>query len=276
MSKPEILSRPMTSVVPRYGLAVLSVAIALGLALLGEVYALHKLEFPVLLSAIAITIWYAGNGPGALALLAAVLSFEYFFAEPRYSLYIHPADRPLFVLFILFAFIIAWFSARRRRIERALGEARDKLEIEVAERTQQASLLNLTHDTIFVRDMSDVITYWNRGAEGFYGWTAEEAIGSRTHDLLQTIFPAPLGEINAEVLRTARWEGELVHTKRDGTKVTVASRWALQRDESGNPVAVLETNNDITERKRAEEEIRKLNAELEQRVIERTAELGAH
>ncbi len=113
------------------------------------------------------------------------------------------------------------------------------------------------------------------GLEEFYGWTAEEAIGRRTHDLLQTIFPAPLEEINAELLRTGRWEGELVHTKRDGTKVTVASRWALQRDESGNPVAVLETNNDITERKRAEEEIRKLNAELEQRVIERTAELEA-
>ncbi len=56
-------------------------------------------------------------------------------------------------------------------------QARDKLEMEVAERTQQASLLNLTHDTIFVRDMNDVITYWNRGAQELYGWTAEEAIG---------------------------------------------------------------------------------------------------
>jgi PAS domain S-box-containing protein len=108
-----------------------------------------------------------------------------------------------------------------------------------------------------------------------YGWTAEQAIHKRTHELLQTVFPAPLEEINAELLRTGRWEGELVHTRGDGTKVITASRWALQRENSGNPVAVLETNNDISERKRAEEEIRKLNAELEQRVTERTAELKA-
>ena len=149
----------------------------------------------------------------------------------------------------------------RKRAEEALRE--------------QASLLSLTHDAIFVRDMSDVITYWNRGAQEFYGWMAEDAIGKRTHDLLQTIFPAPLEEINAELLRTGRWEGDLVHTKRDGTKLIVASRWALQQHESGNPVAVLETNNDITERKRAEEELRKVNEELEQRVIERTIGLEA-
>jgi PAS domain S-box-containing protein len=74
----------------------------------------------------------------------------------------------------------------------------------VAERTQQASLLNLTHDTIFVRDMSDVITYWNRGAQELYGWTAEEAIGKRAHELLQTVFPVPLEEIRAELLRSGR------------------------------------------------------------------------
>jgi PAS domain S-box-containing protein len=154
---------------------------------------------------------------------------------------------------------------------------RDITERKLAEEglREQASLLSLTHDAIFVRDMSDVITYWNRGAEGFYGWMAEDAIGKRTHDLLRTIFPAPFDEINAELLRTGRWEGDLVHTKRDGTKLIVASRWALQQNESGNPVAVLETNNDITERKRAEEEIRKVNEELEQRVIERTIGLEA-
>src|SRR5439155_22553396 len=69
-------------------------------------------------------------------------------------------------------------------------------------------------------------------------------------------------EINAELLKTGQWQGELVHTRRDGTLVTVASRWALQRDESGNPLAILETNNDITEQKEAEERLRRSQAFL--------------
>jgi PAS domain S-box-containing protein len=117
---------------------------------------------------------------------------------------------------------------------------------------ERVQLLDLTHDTIFVRDMNDVITFWNRGAEELYGWKSEQVVGKVTHQLMQTIFPARLEAINAELFRTGRWEGELIHTKRDGSQVTVASRWALQRDEQGNRIAILETNNDITERKRAE------------------------
>ena len=121
---------------------------------------------------------------------------------------------------------------------------------------EQASLLNLTHDCIFVRGMDDVITYWNRGAEELYGWTAATAIGKVCHQLMETIFPSPLEDINGELLRKGRWEGEVVHAKRDGTRVVVASRWSLQRDERQQPLAILETNNDITERKRAEAELR--------------------
>jgi PAS domain S-box-containing protein len=116
----------------------------------------------------------------------------------------------------------------------------------------QANLLDLTHDTVFVRGMDDVITYWNRGAAELYGWSSEEALGKVTHQLLQTTFPTPLDEINTELLRAGRWEGELTHTKRDATRVIVASRWSLQRDMQGRPAAILETNNDITERKHAE------------------------
>jgi len=275
MSKPEISSRRMISVVLRYGLAVVSVAVALGLALLAQLQTVPDLEFPLFLTAIAITVWYAGAGPGVLAVVFSGLGFDYFLAQPRYTLYIEPPNRPLFVVFILFALMIAWFSSRRRRIEQELRQALDELDT-AAKRSQHARLLNLTHDTIFVRDMSDLITYWNRGAEEFYGWTAEQVVGKvTTHQLLQTVFPAPLEQINAKLLRTGRWEGELVHTKRDGTQVVVASRWSMEQDEQGRPLATLETNNDISERKRAEEEIRKLNAELEQRVIERTTELEA-
>jgi PAS domain S-box-containing protein len=144
-----------------------------------------------------------------------------------------------------------------------LSRSNDQLRIEIAERgraenalREQASLLDLTHDTIFVRDMNDVITYWNRGAEEMYGWKREEALGQVSHRLTQTIFPAPLVDINAELLRTGRWSGELVHTRRDGTRAVVASRWSLQRDDQGSPIGTLESNNDITERKQAEEGLR--------------------
>jgi two-component system sensor kinase FixL len=121
---------------------------------------------------------------------------------------------------------------------------------------ERANLLNLTHDSIFVHGINGAIRYWNRGAEELYGWTAEEVVGSIAYDLLKTVFPASLEQIEAEVMRADRWEGELVHTKKDGSQVVVASRWSLQRDEQGTPAAILETNNDITERKRAEAEAR--------------------
>ena len=198
----------------------------------------------------------------AVVSIIAILCLDYFFTAPFFSLtMIEPLDAVALATFLGTALVITSLMSKRKRAEEVLRE--------------QANLLNLTHDTIFVRDMSNVITYWNRGAQELYGWTAEEAIGKQAHQFLQTVFPLPIDEIRAELLRSGRWEGELVHTKRDGTKLIVASRWALQRDAEGRPAGILETNNDITERKRAEGEIRKLNAELEQRVIERTDELEA-
>jgi PAS domain S-box-containing protein len=130
---------------------------------------------------------------------------------------------------------------------------------------EQASLLDQTHDAIFVRNMDDVITYWNRGARELYGSRAEEAIGKSSHELLRTVFPTPPDELRAELLRTGRWDGELKHFRADGTEVIVASRWALQRDIREQPIAILETNNDVTERKRREDEIKRLNEELAKR-----------
>jgi PAS domain S-box-containing protein len=152
--------------------------------------------------------------------------------------------------------------------------ARDISERKRAEQIlrERADLLDLTHDTVFVRNMNNVITYWNRGAEESYGWTLQDAVGQVSYELLRTIFPEPLDDINAKLLRTGRWEGELVHTTRNGARLVVASRWSLQRDERGNPSAILETNNDVTERKRLKTHCAKARPGLEE--AQRIAHVG--
>jgi PAS domain S-box-containing protein len=264
--KPSLLKelRP----IQRYGLAVASVTIAIGTGLLLQRYSLRGVESILFLLAIALTVWFGGGGPAILAVVLSSLFFNYFFTEPLYSLYIGSSELPYYLAFILFATLLTWFSTVRRRVERELLQSRDELQREVAERTQQANLLNLTHDTIFVRDISDMITYWNRGAQELYGWTEQQAIGNHSDQLLQTEFSIPIEKVRAELLRTGRWEGELRKTKADGSRVVVASRWSLQRDERGHPVAILETNNDVTDRKRREEEIRTLNHELGKRTTD--------
>ncbi len=121
---------------------------------------------------------------------------------------------------------------------------------------EQSQLLDLAHDAILSMDLSGIISFWSLGAERMYGWSREEAMGKSSHGLLCTIFPQPLEEIESKLVSAGHWEGELVHTRRDGAQLRVASRWALRRDAQGRPQSFLEINTDITERHRIEEQLR--------------------
>jgi protein-histidine pros-kinase len=139
-------------------------------------------------------------------------------------------------------------ASARRKVEKALRD--------------QAVILDLINDSVVLRDLKDRITYWNQGAQRVYGWSNQEVLGRISHDVLKTSFPRPLEEIRSILLAQGHWEGELVHTRRDGSRLTVASRWTLQRDADGHPVAIIELNYDITERKRFEQALHEKNVEL--------------
>src|SRR5580704_13650348 len=142
-----------------------------------------------------------------------------------------------------------------------------------AELARQAGLLDLSFNAVIVRDAEDGITYWNKGAEELYGWTRDEAMGQVTHTLFQTIFPEPLDSILARLRREGRWQGELAHTRKNGTSLHALSRWALTRDPQTNSESILEANIDITQTKEAEHALHVLVETLENRVSERTREL---
>jgi PAS domain S-box-containing protein len=259
--------------------AILSYAVAFlspACAIIVESWLQSGATVSLFLCAIILSAWFGGIGPGLTATAVSILGFRYFFMPPTYSFAVDAAHVPRLALFVLVSLFVGSLTAAQRSTAASLRNARDDLQkknralqAENIERKhheeklrEQAQLLDLTHDTIFVRDMNDVITYWNRGAEEQYGWKEVEALGRVSHQLTQTVFPAPLDEINAELLRTGRWEGELIHARRDGTRVVVASRWSLQKGGQGDPIAILETNNDITERRRFEDALRGAQVEL--------------
>ena len=113
---------------------------------------------------------------------------------------------------------------------------------------QPLDLLELAQEAILVRDPhGGRIGSWNRAAEALYGWSRKDAVGTLAHRLLETQFPQPLAEIQAELLARGDWQGQLVQTTRDGRRLTVWSRWVLQRDERGQPSACAELATDLTD-----------------------------
>ena len=144
------------------------------------------------------------------------------------------------------------------KVGRDITERR-RVDQELAER---ALLLDLSNDAILVRDPADRVTYWNDSASELYGYSRAEATGCVTHELLQTEFPEPLERITEQLHRDGRWTGELIHTRKDGSKLVVMSRWALERDERGSLKCVLESNNDITQQKLSEKALRESESQL--------------
>lgn len=148
----------------------------------------------------------------------------------------------------------------RIRLLRLEKERADELELQIARRTvqlkQQAELLNVAQDAIILTDIDGKIIFWSTGAENTYGFSQEESIGSNIYDLLQTESQVPIRDIIKTVKHEGRWEGELIHTCKEGRKATIHSKWILRQNEVDGILEIMEVNRDITSRKQVEEAVK--------------------
>lgn len=133
------------------------------------------------------------------------------------------------------------------------------------ERRRRSTLSKAVESSpVMIHSEDGVIEYWPRGCETLFGYTAEEAVGQRAPDLLKTEYPIPAAEIDATIRRTGEWAGELRQTSRDGRRLWVATRIALDRPEIDSGLKLVETMTDITELKRSNAALRDTEQSLEQ------------
>ncbi|MCF7873358.1 MAG: PAS domain S-box protein [Candidatus Omnitrophica bacterium] len=137
----------------------------------------------------------------------------------------------------------------------------------------QCRLAKLIDEPVITCDLDNKILLWNQGAEKKYGWTKEEALNKDENQLLKTKANQDFRQIKKEIKKKGKWEGELVQEKSDGRKIIAWSKWVYDRDQAGNPIAIIKINNEITHQKRMESALENAYQESEKTAIKRTIEL---
>jgi len=102
-------------------------------------------------------------------------------------------------------------------------------------------------DALMVRNLDETIRYRSDGAKKLYGWDSHDALGTTSHQLLKTVFLVPLEVIQQELCANGHWIGQLIHVRRDGSRVTVASHWVTEQspDSQDGSIKVIEVNSPL-------------------------------
>ena len=264
---------PMPAIL-RYGIAVLSVAIAIGLGF----FLLRRFEaiLTPFLFAVAATVWYAGTGPGVLAIVLSVLSLNYFFLRPFSFSPISYADLVYLTFCIFCALAVGWVSAVRRRAEQELRQAREELEAEVVERTANlqrsegylAETQKLTRTGSWAWDArSQKVLYCSEEMFRIYGLDPQEHLPTRKN-FRQRVHPEDRNRVDERFARVVNERVDSFDEYRvvlpDGTVRHVYSSGHPVLDGNGELIELIGTATDVTERKRAEEALRESEYKLRQ------------
>lgn len=231
-----------------------------------EMRAPYVTFYPAVVLAAAI----GGFIPGLLATVLGGTLASFFWIEPAGKLSIGTlSDQVSMLIFALSCILISGICEYMHRIHLQLIETQ-------VETVEKSKLLDSAHDYIIVRDLDSRILYWNKGAENGYGFSSDEASGKVTHQLLKTEFPVSAELILSSLEEKGHWEGELMHTCKDGRKIIVRSNQTLTHDESGKRVSILEINYDVTQQHADQENLQKLmrdlqeiNTSIEEEIMER-------
>jgi signal transduction histidine kinase len=195
----------------RYGFSVVSVAIALGAALALQHYHFGDVKLPVFTVAIALTTWYAGVGPSVLAVLMSSACFAYFFTEPLYSFYVSSSALPDYAVFVVWAAIVASFSAVRLRMEDSLRQARDELQGEVEQRKLREDEIRKLNQELLKRAAELEVT--NKELEAFTYSVSHDLRAPLRHvvgysELLQRQASSSLDEKSQRFIQTILGSGQ--------------------------------------------------------------------
>jgi PAS domain S-box-containing protein len=264
-------SRTPMPTIFRYGVAVLSVAIGIGL----DFFLLRHFDAKLtpFLFAIGVTVWYAGSGPGALAIVLSVLSLNYLFLHSFFSFSpISYADLVYLIFCSSCALAVGWVSAVRRRTEQELRQAHEALDAKVMERTASlqrsegylAEAQRLSHCGVAAYNETKIL-YGSEEIYRIWGFDPAQGVPSR-EAVFQRVHPDDRDRLNAEVQRAVGEKRTYSIGYRivlpDGTVKHLESIGQPVFSASGELVEIVTTQLDVTERKRAELALRESEAKI--------------